>query len=63
MPLYLVESTLPGITADGLAHVRRLMAEASEQLTDDGNVELTGRDLREREPRPGLNNLSFPVTV
>jgi hypothetical protein len=22
------------------------------QLTDDGNVEITGRDLREREPRP-----------
>jgi hypothetical protein len=21
------------------------------QLTDDGNVEITGRDLREREPR------------
>jgi hypothetical protein len=22
------------------------------QLTDDGNVEITGRDLRERDPRP-----------
>jgi hypothetical protein len=25
------------------------------QLTDDGNVEITGRDLREREPRPSGN--------
>ena len=23
-----------------------------KQLTDDGNVEITGRDLRERDPRP-----------
>src|SRR6516162_1445097 len=25
------------------------------QLTDDGNVEITGRDLREREPRPSIH--------
>jgi hypothetical protein len=24
-------------------------------LTDDGNVEITGRDLREREPRPSIH--------
>jgi hypothetical protein len=26
-----------------------------QQLTDDGNVEITGRDLREREPRPSVH--------
>ena len=25
------------------------------QLTGDGNVEITGRDLREREPRPSIH--------
>jgi hypothetical protein len=25
------------------------------QLTEDGNVEITGRDLREREPRPSAH--------
>jgi hypothetical protein len=24
-------------------------------LTGDGNVEITGRDLREREPRPSIH--------
>ena len=33
------------------------------QLADDGNVEITGRDLREYNPRPRLNSLSFPATV
>jgi hypothetical protein len=33
------------------------------QLTDDGNVEITGRDLREHEPHPRLNSLSFPARV
>jgi hypothetical protein len=27
------------------------------QLTDDGNVEITGRDLRERTRRPGTRSL------
>jgi hypothetical protein len=31
------------------------------QLTDEGNVEITGRDLRERDPRPRLHSLSFPA--
>jgi hypothetical protein len=24
-------------------------------LTDDGNIEISGRDLREREPRPSIH--------
>jgi hypothetical protein len=30
------------------------------QLTDDGNVEITGRDLRERESRPSAHSLRQP---
>jgi Protein of unknown function (DUF1488) len=26
------------------------------QLTDDGNIEITGRDLRERDPRPSAHS-------
>jgi len=28
------------------------------QLTGDGNVEITGRDLREREPRPSVHTFA-----
>ena len=31
------------------------------QLTDDGNVEITGRDLRERDHRPAPVLISSPV--
>ena len=31
------------------------------QLTDDGNVEITGRDLREREPRAGAHTSTYRV--
>jgi hypothetical protein len=41
-------------------HLRRTCFELAverklrrRQLTDDGNVEITGRNLRERDPRPG----------
>src|SRR3954447_15674164 len=40
-------------------HLQRTRFELSverklrrRQLTDDGNIEITGRDLRERDPRP-----------
>lgn len=38
------------------------------QSTDDGNVEITGRDLRERDPKPGsdgpaIPRFSFPAMV
>jgi len=29
------------------------------QLTDDGNVEITGRDLREREPRASAHPVAY----
>jgi hypothetical protein len=29
------------------------------QLTDDGNVEITGRDLREREPRAAAHSATY----
>jgi hypothetical protein len=29
------------------------------QLTDDGNVEITGRDLRERDHRPPARQIAF----
>ena len=29
------------------------------QLTDDGNVEITGRDLREREARPIARRIGY----
>ena len=42
-------------------HLQRMCFELAverklrrRQLTDDGNVEITGRDLRERDPRPTL---------
>jgi hypothetical protein len=50
-------------------HVQRTRFELAverklrrRQLTDDGNVEITGRDLREYNPRSRLNTLSFPAT-
>jgi hypothetical protein len=33
------------------------------QLTDDGNVEITGRDLREKNPRAGQGNLFERATA
>jgi hypothetical protein len=45
------------ISADALT---RLIGERKlrrRQLTDDGNVEITGRDLRERTPPVGQHSL------
>jgi hypothetical protein len=33
------------------------------QLTDDGNVEITGRDLRERQPRPPARRIQFEAVA
>src|SRR5438270_11628243 len=33
------------------------------QLTDDGNVEVTGRDLRERQPRPPARRIQFEAVA
>jgi hypothetical protein len=33
------------------------------QLTDDGNVEITGRDLREREPRAAAHSYRAGATL
>ena len=57
----LSESPTPERCLEGY-HLHRtrfeLIAERKlrrRQLTDDGNVEITGRDLREREPRPWVH--------
>ena len=57
----LAESPTPERCLEGY-HLHRtrfeLIAERKlrrRQLTDDGNVEITGRDLREREPRPSVH--------
>ena len=57
----LPESPTPERCLEGY-HLQRtrfeLIAERKlrrRQLTDDGNVEITGRDFREREPRPSVH--------
>jgi hypothetical protein len=51
-------------------HLRRtrleLVAERKlrgRQLTDDGNVEITGRDLREREAPPAARRIGYHRVV
>jgi Protein of unknown function (DUF1488) len=51
-------------------HIRRtrleLVAERKlrgRQLTDDGNVEITGRDLRERESPPAARRIGYHRVV
>jgi ureidoacrylate peracid hydrolase len=48
---------------DRTTHEAELIAERKlrrRQLTDDGNVEITGRDLRERETPPAARWMRFP---
>ena len=48
------------------AHAVRMIAERKlrrRQLTDDGNVEITGRDLREKTPRVGQGSLFARATA